>query len=236
MAKQDTTQRARRSWALIGWAGLLLALGAGVAGLCVWAAISGASPVGGAAWLWPCAAAGGAVALTAAFFLALGLFVVRLGPRVSPLTNDQRLIVRAAAAMVLADRDATHVEIETLRVWIERTFGHQIAFDEIQRIAHDNANNRDAVVTAVADHHRSMPSWGKDDDEALISACASVLVADLRNRDEEVAYLRRLAEAVELDKARCDALVAKIKALELELEGLVVQALAARNDRQPVAA
>jgi hypothetical protein len=232
MAAETSSARpkARRSAALIVWAMLFLLAGIALAALAitVW---TQQQPT--PSWTGLALAAGFATAVAGGFFLALGLFVVKLGPRVSPLTNDQRLIVRAATAMVLADRDAAHVEIEALRVWIERNFGASLAFDELRQMADANAGNRDAVITAVADHHRSHPSWGADDDQALIGACASVIVADLRNRDEEIDYLRRLAEAVEYDSAKRDALINTLKALQLELEGLVVAAIMARtNDEQ----
>ncbi len=226
MAGKSPDAGARRSWPLIAWALLFALIGAGLIALGVWAWITLPLTPG---WAGIALAAGVALAVSGVFFLALGLFVVKLGSKVTPLSNDQKLIVRAATAMVLADRDATHVEIEALRVWIERNFGFTIAFDELRSMAEANAGNRDAVVTAVADHHRSHPSWGKDDDQALLSACASVIVADLRNRDEEIDYLRRLAEAVDYDAAKRDALIGKLKALALELEGLVVAAIVARG-------
>jgi hypothetical protein len=140
--------------------------------------------------------------------------VVKLSLDVVTLTNDQRLILRAATGMVLADRDATHVEVEALRVWVERNFGQSISFDELRGMAEANAGNRDATVAAVADYHKSHPSWGKDDDWALIGACTSVIVADLRNRDEA---------------AKRDALISKLKALAQELEELVVAEIMART-------
>lgn len=216
----------RRSAALIVWAILFLLAGAALAGFAVYIWTEQRPTP---AWTGLALAAGVATAVSGLFFLVLGVFVVKLSLQVVTLSNDQRLILRAATGMVLADRDATHVEVEALRVWVERNFGVSISFDELRGMAEANAGNRDATVAAVADYHKSHPSWGKDDDWALIGACTSVIVADLRNRDEEIDYLRRLAEAVDYDAAKRDALIGKLKALAQELEELVVAEIMART-------
>jgi hypothetical protein len=134
---------------------------------------------------------------------------------------------RRGAHLVKADGDAVHVEIEALRAWAKRVLEFDLERDEIQKLAEQNQEekNRDWIEAAVRDRHRTGEGWTKEHDRRVIDACTRVLVADLRNRDVEKAYLRRLAQAVGADTKRCDEIIANVDALEFNLERLVVDAL-----------
>jgi uncharacterized tellurite resistance protein B-like protein len=223
MAKKPMSRAGRLSWSLIRWAALMAVIGAA---LC---AIGVVRVDWDQRWAAALVALGGGIALTSCIFLALGLFAVRVGPRGVPIGGEQQLIVRAAAAVVLTDSDAAHVEIEALRVWMQRRYGLELTFDQLLETAHESAGRHDAIIAEVAEAHRAGGGWGRSEDEALIGATGAVIVADLRCSDHEMAYLRRLAAAVQLEPASIEALVAKLKALERELESIIVEALAART-------
>jgi uncharacterized tellurite resistance protein B-like protein len=208
----------RVSWTVIGWGVLFVLIGGGAAALAVWA------PGGDSGWRTPVVSAGAAVAAAGLFFFLLGAFVIRLGPKLRPFTSAEELVIRAAAGMIKVDGDAVHVEIEALRAWVERVFGREIGWDQLKSLAEQNNDeaHREAIATAVGDRHRKAEGWTAEHDMHVIRACATVLIADLRNRQVEKTYLRRLAEAVGLKAEQANALVASIDALELQLEDLVV--------------
>jgi uncharacterized tellurite resistance protein B-like protein len=223
--KSLRTRKPRLNGPLIKWAavvggvGLLALIGAAAPGL-RFAPPDGFAFQAGASYL-PAVAAGGALLAASLLFGILGCTALRASG--AELDADEKLIVRVASAMVVADGDAAEVEVQALRTWIRRRFGFDFFYDELFRIAQDNKNSRAGIIRSVAERRTPPTKWGAQRDHELIEACKHVIVSDLRVREDELKYLRELSELIGLPKELIDKREVEIKALKHTMVNIVVE-------------